>query len=269
MMNKKPEISVIMAVYNCQDTVAEAIDSILNQTCQDFEFIICDDCSSDKTYEIVCEYAKRYPEQIKVLRNERNSKLAYALNHCLQHVQGKYVARMDGDDISVPDRLQKQSDFLEKNTEFSLVGSAISFFDNNGDWGKDIKKAIPNKYDLLKSGTFNHATIMMKKEAYEAIGYYTDLPRTLRCEDVDLWFKFFAKAFVGYNTSEILYRVRLDESGMKRRTFALRLNSIKTRIAGYQLLNFPWYCYFFILKPFIAGLIPNSLMLIYHKLKLR
>lgn len=101
---KKPEISLIMAVYNCQDTVAEAIDSIIGQTFQDFECIICDDCSTDDTYRIVCEFANEYPDRIVVLRNERNEKLAYSLNHCLRHAKGEYIARMDGDDISLPER---------------------------------------------------------------------------------------------------------------------------------------------------------------------
>lgn len=266
---KIPTISIIMAVYNFQDTVAEAIDSILDQTFQDFEFIICDDCSSDNTYHIVCEYAERHPDKIVVLRNERNSKLAYSLNQCLQHVRGKYVARMDGDDVSVPERLQKQYDFLKANPGYDLVGTGIALFDEQGDWGRLVKKRIPQRKELLRGPCFNHATIMIKKSAYDRVGFYTDLPRTLRCEDVDLWFKFFAAGFQGYNMPDLLYRVRTNANEMKRRTLSSRLNGIRTMVAGYRLLKFPWPCYFCLMKQIIAVLVPSRVMLFYHKRVLR
>lgn len=255
-----------MAVYNCQNTVAEAIESILDQTFQDFEFVICDDCSDDGTYQIVCNYAERYPDKIVVVRNEKNSKLAYSLNHCLRNVRGKYIARMDGDDASVPERFEKQYDFLQKNRQYDLVGTAMSFFDESGEWGKVEKNQLPSVKDKLGGVCFNHATIMIKKSAYDCVGNYTDIPRTLRCEDIDLWYKLFAAGLKGYNTKDVLYRVRVDEDAMKRRSFALRLNVFKTMSAGYKLMNFPWPYYIFLLKPLIAGLIPNRMMLIYHKI---
>lgn len=258
-----------MAVYNCEDTVAEAIDSILNQTFQDFEFIICDDCSEDDTYKIVCHYAERYPDQIVVLRNERNSKLAFALNHCLQNARGKYVARMDGDDISVPERLSKQYEFLEQNPEYDLVGSAVTLFDEKGNWGEIVKPSIPKQRNILRGVCFNHATILMKMSAYERVGFYTDIPRTGRCEDVDLWFKFFAAGYKGYNMYEPLYLVRMNSTGMARRTLSSRLNGIKTMVAGYRLMNFSWPCYFHIAKRIIAAIIPHQVMLMYHKRALR
>lgn len=264
-----PIISVIMAVYNCEKTVKEAIDSILNQTFPDFEFIICDDCSTDNTYQIVCEYAAYYPDKIIALRNQQNSKLAYALNHCLKFARGKYIARMDGDDVSVPERLQMQYEFLESNTNYDLVGTAMRVFDEFGEHGLMAKNDVPDQIDLLRKACFNHATILMKRLAYEKVGLYTDLPRTVRCEDVDLWFKFYAAGFKGYNLPDPLYKVRVGINDFKRRTFESRLNETKTRLSGYRLLKIKIWFYPLAFKPLISGLIPHKVMFLYHKLKFK
>lgn len=96
-----------MGVYNCADTLPEAIESIINQTYSNWELIICDDCSTDETWAVLERYQAKYPEKIKLVKNQINSKLAFSLNHCLKYATGEYVARMDGDDISVPDRFEK------------------------------------------------------------------------------------------------------------------------------------------------------------------
>lgn len=268
-MDSRPEISIIMAVYNCEDTVIESMESILNQSFQDFEFVICDDCSEDNTYEIIRSYADRYPDKIVVLKNERNSKLAYSLNCCLQHARGNYIARMDGDDVSESDRLQKQYDFLVARPDYDLVGTSVSFFDGGEVWGGLRKTAIPNKKDKLGGVCFNHATILVKEAVYNSLGGYTDVARTVRCEDLDLWYKFFAAGFKGYNMEEALYRVRLAPSDMNRRKFRDKINGVKTRISGYRLLGFKWYDYVHLLKPIVAAFVPNRLMLLYHKMVLR
>ena len=101
---ENPEISVIMGMYNCADTLSEAIESILNQTMKEWELIMCDDGSSDATYEVAELYRKRYPEKMILLRNRENRGLNYTLNRCLKAAKGKYIARMDGDDICLPER---------------------------------------------------------------------------------------------------------------------------------------------------------------------
>ena len=93
-----------MGIYNCADTLAAAIDSILAQTYTDWELILCDDGSADRTYEVAEDYRSRYPEKIVLLKNERNMGLNYTLNRCLEQAKGAYIARMDGDDVSLPHR---------------------------------------------------------------------------------------------------------------------------------------------------------------------
>jgi glycosyltransferase involved in cell wall biosynthesis len=112
-MRINPQISVIMAVYNGEKYLAEAIESILNQTFKEFEFIIIDDGSKDNSLNIIKRYAKK-DSRIIIIKNEKNMKLAWSLNKGLKIARGKYIARMDSDDISLTDRLEKQYYFLEK-----------------------------------------------------------------------------------------------------------------------------------------------------------
>ena len=119
-MNHK--ISIIMSVYNCEETIRESIDSILAQTYTEWEFVICNDCSTDGTQEILDDYKQRFPERFILIRNQTNMRLAYSLNQCLQYVTGYFVARMDGDDYCAPDRFEKQIRFLESRG-FQHVGT--------------------------------------------------------------------------------------------------------------------------------------------------
>ena len=117
-----------MGMYNCEDTLTEAIDSILNQTFDDWELILCDDGSSDATLQVASLYSKKY-EKIKIYRNDRNMGLNYTLNKCLQYAQGLYIARMDSDDISLPDRFEKEVNFLDNNNEYAIVSTRMIYFD--------------------------------------------------------------------------------------------------------------------------------------------
>ena len=129
-----PLVSIIMGAYNCENTIYDCMESILKQTYENWEFIICDDCSSDHTLEILKKYEKN-DKRIHILHNEKNMRLAASLNRCLEVAHGKYVARMDADDISMPDRLEKQVEFLESHSEYDVTGCNRMVFDENGDKG--------------------------------------------------------------------------------------------------------------------------------------
>lgn len=261
-----PKVSVIMATFNCHDTLRDSIDSILNQTYKDWEFIICDDCSVDDTYKILKEYEDKYPEQIKILKNDVNSKLSFSLNHCLKYAKGEYIARMDGDDISLPERLEKQVEFLDEHSEYSVVGSAMLPFDENGDKPVRYYKEEPGKNDMLSRSPFPHATIMMRKTAYDAVGGYTVSKRTTRAQDYDMWFRFFALGLKGYNLQEPLYRVLEDDNAIRRRTFQSRCYEVQTKLIGYKMLHYPVYKYIFAFKPILSALIPVGIMQKYHQI---
>ena len=123
------KISVIIACYNCAGTLRKAIDSILAQTYTDWIMICCDDGSTDQTLEILNEYKRAYPDKFLIIRNRGNRKLPYSLNHCLKYVKTELVARMDGDDWSLPERFEKQVAFLKQHPEYDLVGTGVAVSD--------------------------------------------------------------------------------------------------------------------------------------------
>lgn len=268
-MSATPKVSIIMGVYNCEATLPEAIDSILAQTFQDWEFIICDDCSTDGTYKILEEYKKKYPTKFILLANEKNSRLAASLNHCLQYASGEYIARMDGDDVSDPCRLEKLASFLDMHPEYQVVGSQMMMFDENGDIGVKYIQEFPDKYTMRKKTPFTHATIMMRKYAYDALDGYRVSTETRRCEDAELWFRFFKEGFNGCNLQEPLYKVREDRSAFQRRKLRYGIDLLKVCWKGFRMLNYPIYYYLYLVKPLVSSIMPSFVMKTYHELRTR
>ena len=261
------KVSVIMGIYNCADTLPTAIDSILEQTYTNWELIMCDDGSNDETYAVATQYVQQYPDKIRLIRHDTNQYLSASLNDCLKLASGYYVARMDGDDISVPERFAKQVEFLEENPEYQLVGSAMQWFNESGQLGVLQKPARPDKYSLKGMPPFNHATIMTYKSVYDALGGYLVSERTRRAQDLELWFRFYAKGYNGANLAEPLYLCREDVSAIKRRTFKVRFNAYKTRIIGYKMLGYPWHWYIPPTLGLLKSLIPSRVFYSYRKLQ--
>lgn len=262
------KISVLMGIYNCADTLPDAIDSILNQSYSNWELIMCDDCSTDHTYDVASAYQKKYPDKIFLLKNDVNSKLAFTLNRCLSCATGKYSARMDGDDKCTPDRFQKQVDFLKANPDFVLCGTAMQRFYNDGSLGMiDAAPSEPDKFTLHRRSPFNHATIMMYTDVYRALNGYAVLPRTERGQDRDLWYRFFRAGYKGKNLSEPLYWVREDVEAIKRRTFHDRWIDFQTNLYGYKLLQYPKFWYPKLLIDLSKAFVPVKLVLLYRKIQ--
>lgn len=244
----KPKVSIIMGIYNCEDTLPAAIDSIVNQTYDNWELVMCDDASTDDTYNVANSYVEKYPDKMVLLRNVENMRLSYSLNKCLEKASGSLIARMDGDDISKDDRLAVQVDYLLNHNEYQVVGTAMQCFDNNGYHDIMHPKMSPDKWTMRKGTPFYHATILTYKYVYDELKGYTVSERTRRAQDQDLWFRFFSKGFSGNNIDEVLYYVRNDENAVRRRTIWGRIDAFKTTVYGYNLLGFPkrW-----LVKPFI------------------
>lgn len=267
----KGKISVIMGIYNCADTLGDAIESVLAQTYTDWELIMCDDASSDNTYETAKAYADRYPDRIKLIRNETNSFLAFSLNHCLQYAEGEYVARMDGDDKCAPDRFEKQIAYLSGHPDVDLVGTAMQRFSDEGGLANiDRKPARPDRYSLRTYIPFNHATIMTYKRVYDQLGGYTVADRTKRGQDYDLWFRFFNEGFRGDNLDEPLYLVREDANAIRRRSFKVRWSTYQTTRYGYKLLKYPkWWIIRPTVSTIVKSLTPYKAMELYRKWQAR
>lgn len=255
-------ISVIMGIYNIekQSIFAEkAINSILNQTFRDFEFIICDDGSTDDTYNIVKKLTKN-DKRVILLKNIINKGLAYSLNHCLKIAKGEYIARMDADDISLSSRFDEEVKFLDRNPEYSLVGCNLELINDKGVWGKRILVEKPDKYNCLFGPTFAHPTIMIRKKVIDALNGYKVEKITLRAEDYDLYMRFFAAGYKGYNIQKYLFRYREDNNTYKRWSKS-RINEMKLRYRGFKQLGilFPrgWL---YVLKPLITKFIPQRFL---------
>lgn len=262
------KISVIMACYNCEKTLNKAIDSILNQTYTNWVMICCDDGSVDNTLEILNQYKEKYPDKFVIIQNDRNRQLPYSLNHCLQYVETEYVARMDADDWSLPERFAKQIEYLKLHPDVDLVGTGVTVFDGEKTIASIIKNPVPTKESMLKQNAFSHATIMTYKRVYDELGGYSIDPTVIRVEDVDLWCRFLAKGFKGYNLPDELYVILEDVNAVKRRTLRARINGAKTRRRGYKLMGFNGICCYLPYLSVLKFFVPTSIYQIVHKVKL-
>lgn len=263
---EKGKISVIMGIYNCAPTLPDAVESILKQTYTNWELIMCDDASTDTTYEVAEQYRQQYPDKIVLIRNQKNAGLAYSLNHCLENASGEYVARMDADDESYPERFEKQVAYLKEHPEMQLVGTSVQQFCETGLSGLMLAPEKPNYYTLRRTVPFRHATILTYKSVYDALGGYTVSERTRRSQDKDLFFRFYHKGFTGGNLVEPLYLGRDDMAAVRRRTFSVRWNSFLIVRDGFKLLKYPkWW----IIRPFFMtifkSIVPYKLIYSFRK----
>ena len=263
------KISVIMGIYNCASTLPESIESILNQTYTSWELIMCDDGSSDDTYSVALKYRDNYPDKIILLKNEKNIGLNATLNRCLSVAKGKYIARMDGDDICDSARFENEIEVLETEKEISIVSTDMNHFDNTGTWGKETYPQYPVKGDLVKSTIFCHAPCMVRKEAYDAVQGYSVADYLLRVEDYHLWYKMYKAGYKGKNIHKILYSMRDDRNAYHRRKFKYRINEAYVKYLIVKDFKLPLWNYMYCLRPILVGLLPKAVYDILHKLKLK
>lgn len=252
-----------MSVYNCEATLRQALDSLYNQTYKNFKIILCDDQSTDATFDIAKTYNEKY-NNIVLLRNIKNIKLGASLNRCLNYADTEYIARMDGDDISLPERFEKQISFLDKHPEYAVVSCPMIHFDENGDWGKGKAIEKPNKNSFKMGTPHTHAPAMIRTEAIKSVGGYTDTKKTIRVEDYDLWYKIYKAGYKGYNLQEHLYKMRDDRNAMARRTFSVRWNGFVIKRKVMKDLGIP-YATLHALPNLIKAFIPPFLMRILRK----
>lgn len=267
-MEHTPLISVLMGVYNCADTVEEAIGSIIGQTVTNWELIVCDDGSSDNTFAVVQELARREP-RIVLIQNERNMGLAPTLNNCLRIARGTYTARMDGDDICASDRFEKELAVLEEDPECAVVSCEMISFDRDGIYGISHYMEKPEKRDLIKRSPFCHAGCMMRREILLKLGGYSEAEAVRRMEDYDLWFRLYQAGYYGRNIPEALYSMRDDRNAFSRRKFRFRLNSTRLKWRIYRgfrpgITSIPH-----ILAPIVKGLLPEKLYTYLRRKKLQ
>ncbi len=251
-----------MSAYNAEKTIRRAVDSILCGNYRDLELIITDDASTDKTPDILREIAEKDSRCI-VIRNEKNLGLTKSLNICLKHAKGGYIARMDADDCSHPDRLEKELAFLENHPEYAFVCSAANLCDNGEIYGKRQYMATPQKKDLASRCTFIHSTLLIRAEVIKNVGGYLEKNYTTRCEDYNLYFRLYKNGFIGYNIEEALIDYEEKRGDASKHTAKTRLNEFCVRMTGSAMLKQP-AGFIKAFKSILLIFVPKS---VYFKLK--
>ena len=199
----KIDISVLMSVYNNDNTLKKSIESILNQKFKNFEFLIIDDGSIDNSWEILNKFSKKN-KSIKLFKNYKRKGLAFSLNKIISKSKGNYLARMDADDFSKKNRLKIQIEFLKKNEEIDLVGSMAKTFE-----GKILK--VPKddnliKKTIIKKNPFIHPSIMGKRNFFIKNKYD---PNYIKCQDYELWLRTYRNhKFYNINKVLLIYNKR-------------------------------------------------------------
>lgn len=263
-----PKVSIIMGVYNGAHRIDKSIQSIINQTFKDWEFVICDDGSSDGSFDKIKQYTKK-DDRIVAIKNPHNAGLAQTLNNCLRVAKGQYVARMDDDDYAYPDRLEKEVSFLDMHPEYDIVAGGRNMVDENGVWGKDDYTGERTKLDIYRGITFAHPTVMVRKEAYDRVCGYSTYEGIGREEDTDLWCKMYIAGSKGFILSDIMLDYFESRNSMTRRKYKFRISEAKIKFKYRKALGVSALYIPLAMKPLIVGLLPNAVIKLYHKLKFK
>ena len=204
--NIKPTASVVMSVFNGEEYLELAIESILNQTFEDFEFIIVNDGSSDKTEQII----KQYDDSRINYIYQDNAGLPAALNNGIAGAKGQYIVRMDAVDTSLPDRIEFQVKFMTDHPNVDLMGGQVYLIDENGEQAGFKAKPTEPKiiYDALEYAcTINHPTYIVKKQLYNELGGYRE--QFIYAQDYDFLLRAKDHGAIFANTDKFLMNYRV------------------------------------------------------------
>lgn len=207
---RKFKVSVVVSVYNGEKYLREAVDSILGQTFRDFEFIIVDDGSTDRTWAILQSYNA---PRIVLLRNQENIGLTRSLNKGLAAARGEYIARMDADDVSLPERLEKQVAYLDAHSEVGLLGTWIEIIGERGERLSVLRRPIEPPlitWSLLFDNCLAHSTVMYRRSLVGKLGGYNP---SRYAQDYDLWSRMSFETQI-VNLPEVLVRWRSHPDGI-------------------------------------------------------
>lgn len=271
-------VSVIIAAYNAENYIERAIKSFQNQTYQNYEIIVCDDFSTDKTVVKIKELMEK-DKRIVLLQNKVNMKSAATRNKCLEIATGEYVAIQDADDFSHSTRLNDQIKFLDNNPEYDFVSSKMIRFDERDDVKNLEIKTLDNQQtshktryiispenkDFLIGLPYAHGPTMFRKSALISVNGYRISNETVRGQDADLFMRLHANSSRGYNLNQPLYYYFEGKEAFKRKKFKYRIHAVIIRYKGFKAMGLLPKGYIFIIKPLLVGLIPVSLLKIYKR----
>ena len=221
-MENNPLCSIVMSTHNGELFLADAIESILNQTYKNFEFIIINDASTDKSLKIIKSYND---DRIIIIDNEKNIFLAASLNKGIKASKGKYIIRMDADDISMPNRISKQVQYMESNPDIGISGTCSEIIGFNPGFIKYSQENHIIKYNLLYECHLLHPTIIMRNDVIKKHQlYYNESYR--KNQDYELFVRAIDKTIYG-NLADYLIKYRQTEQNIKREVHDQNKNVIK------------------------------------------
>jgi len=226
-----PKVSVILPTYNCEQYIKATMDSLINQTFSDFEILIVDDCSTDSTVEIIKQYSD---PRILLTIKEKNSGYTDSLNWAIARANGKYIARMDGDDICHLERFEKQSEYLDTHPEIVLLGTNAQVIDSDFCFNYP-SQVEPMMSTLLFGNTFVHPSVMGRAEVFKKYPY--DKNRE-PAEDYDLWTRIINEGKVT-NLPEVLLYYRVHDGQISNLKKDKQDSSArKSMLRMFQLLSY-------------------------------
>lgn len=262
--NDGPLVSVIMGVYNQCDleVFGKSIRSILEQTFRDFEFLIYDDGSSAEEVKEYIDSLGQMDERIRVIRSNVNHGLGFALNRCIDAARGRYLARMDADDISHPDRFKVEVEFMEQHPEYMWCGSNCTLFDEDGVWGNGIRPEEPGSSDFLKYSPYIHPTVMYRASLFREVAGYAEEKKAARCEDYELFMRLFRLGYKGYNIQKQLLGYRVNRKKYHTRPFKYYIYEGQIRYEGFKRMGLLWpKGWLYVFRPLISRLMPVKLII--------
>ena len=248
-----------MSAFNSEKFLEQALKSLLSQSFNDFELILVDDASTDRTAKIIKSYAQ-LDSRILPIYNQRNLGLTKNLNRAIDLSQGIYIARMDADDIALASRFEIQVNYLDTHRHVDILGSAAIDIDERGN-ELQLRKS-PELHEqiiglLPKANPMTHSTVMFRKDRLAQIAYYNESYRTT--QDYEMWFRAAGIGLRFHNLQNVLLNYRMDNNYYKRKSFTYRLFDCKLRLQGFKHINLPMYKYYYALIPLILGLLPEGL----------
>lgn len=261
-LQSKPLVSVVMGVRYRQSgrkPLERAVDSILNQTYGNLELLICEYGFSGSAKAQLTAFIRK-DSRIRLLHGREPGTLAQNLNDCFAAARGKYIVRMDDDDFSHPERLEKQLVYLDAHPEIAFVGCNAFLIREGMRVGQRFLPEFPTVKDFYICQPFLHPALVFRREALETANGYSEDRRCILCEDYDMLLRLYAKGFRGANIQSFLFDYTLPPTAKGNRKMSHRWNEAVTRYRCFGELGLlpgalPW-----VVKPLAVGLLPEPVL---------
>jgi glycosyltransferase involved in cell wall biosynthesis len=268
LRSSRPDITVLMSVYNGRPYLNEAVESIVEQTHEDFEFLIIDDASTDGSRSILEEWAGR-DGRIRLILHDENRGLGYALAEGIKEARAPWIARMDDDDIAFPDRLERQVQYLEEHPNIDILSSWAIEIDAQGE---PIRlRQVPTSHEdiirLIWTIPVIHPAVLFRRESIQRVGSYSSALR--RRQDYDLWFRCAAAGLRFANIPEPLIYYRFTDDYYSKNDLRTALDQVQIGWKGCRMVGASPVAYVGVMAPLVRALLPKRLskfiQLLLHK----